>query len=76
MEVCTQSVTGLVLPGTDVQAGEQDGVVVVPALPASQGRLPLAETVQRVVSMVVDRQAILRERERDRKREPHLQLNS
>lgn len=39
----TQRVAGLVLPGADVQPGQQDGVVVAsPVLPRQPG-LPLAE---------------------------------
>ena len=55
----TQSVTGFVLPGADVESCEEDGVVVVSALSASQSRLPVAEAVQCVVCMVVDHQAVL-----------------
>lgn len=55
----TESVTGFVLPGADVESCEEDGMVVVSALPTSQGGLPVAETVQRVVCMVVDHQAVL-----------------
>lgn len=57
--ICTEGVTGFVLPGADVESREEDGVVVVASLPASQGRLPVAEAVQCVVCMVVDHQAIL-----------------
>lgn len=57
--ILTESVTGFVLPGADVESREEDGVVVVSALPTSQGGLPAAEAVQRVVCMVVDRQAVL-----------------
>lgn len=59
---CTESITGFVLPGADVESCEEDGVVVVAALPASQRGLPVAETVQCVVRMVVDHQAILRDK--------------
>ena len=55
----TQRVAGVVLPGADVEAGEQDGVVVAPPPPAPQARLPLAEAVQGVVGMVVDHQTVL-----------------
>lgn len=55
----TKSVTGFVLPGADVESREEDGVVVVSALPPSQGGLPVAEAVEGVVCMVVDRQAVL-----------------
>lgn len=55
----TESVTGFVFPRADVEARQEDGVVVVPAFPASQGGLPVAEAVQCVVSMMVDHQPIL-----------------
>lgn len=55
----TESVAGFVLPGADVESCEEDGVVVVSALSASQSGLPVAEAVQCVVCMVVDHQAIL-----------------
>ncbi len=55
----TKSVAGFILPRADVKSCEEDGVVVVSALSASQGRLPVAEAVQCVVCMVVDHQAIL-----------------
>lgn len=55
----TKSVTRFVLPGADVESREEDGVVVVSALSTSQGGLPVAEAVQRVVCMVVDYQAVL-----------------
>jgi hypothetical protein len=58
----TERVTGVVLPGADVQAGEQDGVVVAPPPPAPQARLPLAEAVQGVVGVVVDHQTVLEKR--------------
>lgn len=50
----TKSVAGFILPRADVESCEEYGVVVVPALSASQGRLPVAEAVQCVVCMVVD----------------------
>lgn len=59
----TKSVTGFILPRADVESREEDGVVVVSALPASQGGLPVAEAVQCVVCMVVDHQAILWDKE-------------
>lgn len=57
----TQGVTWLVLPRADVQAGEKHSMVV--AL-SDQARLPLAETVERLVSVVVDGQAELGRRQR------------
>lgn len=56
---CTKSVAGFVLPGADVEARQEDGVVVVPVFQASQGGLPVAEAVQRVVGVVVDHQPLL-----------------
>lgn len=56
---CTESVAGFVLPGADVEARQEDGMVVVPAFPASQGGLPVAEAVQCVVGVVVDHQPLL-----------------
>lgn len=56
---CTESVAGFVLPGADVEARQEDGVVVVPVFPASQGGLPVAEAVQCVVGVVVDHQPLL-----------------
>lgn len=56
---CTESVTGFVLPRADVEARQENGVVMVPAFSASQGGLPVAEAVQCMISMVVDYQTIL-----------------
>lgn len=64
-EDLTQSVTGLILPGADVQAGEQDGVVVASPIFPHQAGLPLAEAVQGAVRMVADDKPWLRRGEQD-----------
>lgn len=56
---CTESVAGFVLPGADVEARQEYGMVMVPVFRASQGGLPVAEAVQCVVGMVVDHQPLL-----------------
>lgn len=58
---CTESIAGFVLPRADVEARQEDGVVMVPVFSGSQGGLPVAEAVQCVVGMVVDHQPILGE---------------
>lgn len=42
----TQRVTGLVLPGADVESSEEDGMIVPLACLVHQTGLPLAEAVQ------------------------------
>lgn len=59
MHCLTQSVTGLVLPGTDVQSSEENSMVMPFTTFPHQTRLPLTETVQGLVGMVIDGQAQL-----------------
>lgn len=55
----TQGVTGFIFPGTDIQSSEENSVVM-PFTPLThQTRLPLTETVERLVSMMIDGQAQL-----------------
>lgn len=49
----TQSVTGLIFPGADVQASEKDGVVVPLAALPHQTRLPLTETVEGLIGVMI-----------------------
>lgn len=49
----TQSVTGLIFPGADVQASEKDSVVVPFAALPHQTRLPLTETVEGLISVMI-----------------------
>lgn len=51
-EDLTQRVAGLVLPGTYVQPGQQDGVVVASPVLPRQPRLPLAEAAEGVVRVM------------------------
>lgn len=55
----TQSVTGLVLPGADVQSSEEDSMVMPFTTFPHQTRLPLTETVEGLVGMVIDGQTQL-----------------
>lgn len=59
MHCLTQSVTGLVLPGADVQSSEEDSMVMPFTTFPHQTRLPLTETVEGLVGMVIDGQAQL-----------------
>lgn len=58
----TEGVAGLVLPGADVQPGQENSVVVsFPAFPHQAG-LPLTEAVEGLVGVMVDGQTQLEKR--------------
>lgn len=49
----TQGVTGLVFPGADVQPGEKDSMVMPFTPLPHQSRLPLTETIEGLVSVMI-----------------------
>lgn len=59
LAVITQGVAGLILPRTYVQSCEENSVVVPFTTFPHQTWLPLTETVEGMVSMVIDGQAQL-----------------